>query len=136
LAAFFCTRWANNTAKSTAAMTISALPLNLKCKRCGAPFSDQRKRRGRHKGFCSEACRVADRKQRLQRYRQEGRYQVAWLCAVCGGEYESAQSTQTCSQECANTLLGWNVRAAAHKRKALGDLFDGVYESSADEGGR
>jgi hypothetical protein len=113
-------------------MTAPADTIELICKRCGATFSDERKRRGRNKGFCGEACRDAAIKRRIKRYRREGRYVRTFHCAVCEALFETESSTQTCSAECAATLQAWNVRKAAHLKKALGDFFDGVYPEESE----
>jgi endogenous inhibitor of DNA gyrase (YacG/DUF329 family) len=108
--------------------------VELKCKSCGRLFEAPRKRRGRHRGFCCDECEAAAIKERAERYRAEGRYVRTFLCAVCGKHFQTAASTQTCSPEHAAILQGWNVSGAAKKRKAVGDLFAGLYPAVETEG--
>jgi len=107
---------------------IKQTPINVNCKACGKPFVAERKRRGgRYRGFCSDRCRNVAAARRAERYAREGRYERAWLCAVCEQEFRAAGATQTCSAECARILQGRKISWAARTKKAAGDLFGGPY---------
>jgi len=49
------------------------IAIDLACKNCGTPFRSPFKRRGRHKGFCSEECREAAASTRARKYYGERR---------------------------------------------------------------
>src|SRR5260221_14350797 len=86
------------------------------CKKCGAEFSFERKRRsGRARLFCSATCKAERLADLNAQYRREGRYRtrphaeqrakIAKTCVICGIGFATAkQRTRCCGRVCGRRL--------------------------------
>lgn len=115
--------------------------IDLMCERCGSPFQEMRKRRGRHSRYCSPKCRLRARAEQRAAYLAQGRYQFGVTCAVCGKLFDAYyRQSSTCSPACARELKSRSRRAKvsaksneARARQAIGDLFATAVTSARRE---
>jgi hypothetical protein len=105
--------------------------IDLCCIVCGGSFLAEKKPQGRHRRFCSPACRRQRHLTQLDRYRAEGRYRgrpriapanrrlITKVCEVCQTPFQTPNSKTVCCGIACGTVLASRRSATTRTAKSI-----------------